>query len=458
MFKYKVLAIVIIISFFFQPFFLSNGGIGYDSLSYFGIAADLPDPQTNLFPLGYPILLRAVYLVVGDYFWVSRILGFLFTSVILGFSYWKKFYFRETVLLFTGKTCFFVFIQAMSEGPFIFLLYFLFYFLHEIFSAKKALYLHAVCSALLLIGMFIIRYSGLYIYTSVLIFFLVMIFKLSSKVYFKPFLLFVFLSGLGIALYLIFNFLYFGSFTGENLRGTPSGGSYIYILRSVLGVVNVVDPFIGIKPASINLVSILFQFFIFIIDISLMIFTFKYYRKARETPLYYFHLLLWIMALVYSISLLISGWFQQIEEMNVRMMAAANICLFFSFLILYFKNSVIDRWIWRIACFFFVFLTIYNLKDYDNFLNNKNKIEPQMSKFKDKKFLYNDEKHLVTHTIYHVPIIDLSFKYKHTNKQIGSLKENIIGYLNPKIKWVMTDTIKDKSKVLYTSEIQFKKD
>ena len=78
MLKYKVLAILVVIVYFLQPFFFSYGGIGADSLSYFGIAADLPNPETNLFPLGYPILLRLVYTIVEDYFWASRILNFLF--------------------------------------------------------------------------------------------------------------------------------------------------------------------------------------------------------------------------------------------------------------------------------------------------------------------------------------------------------------------------------------------
>lgn len=455
MLKYKVLAILVVIVYFLQPFFFSYGGIGADSLSYFGIAADLPNPETNLFPLGYPILLRLVYTIVEDYFWASRILNFLFIVLILGFSYYKKFYFRETVLLFTGKTCFFVLVQAMSEGPFTFFLYFLFYFLHQVFSEKKNVYSHAICASVMLVCMFLSRYSGVYIFVSVLVFLLFMFFKLRSRFYFKPFLLFVTLSGFGIGSYLLFNYLHFGSFTGENLRGEAAKGLPIYIVRSLLGVGNAIDPFIGIKPASNSIASLAFQFFVFIIDVGVFIYLLQFYKKAKETPLYYFHLLLWVMAVVYAVALLVSGWFQQIEEMNVRMMASANIMLFFSFLILYFKNSTSDKWIWRIGCFFFVFLTAYSLKDPGNFLENKNKIAPQMAQFKHKKHLYNDERHLVTTTTYYFPIINKSFKYKHTNSQKGSLKETIIGTLNPQIKWMLEDTIKDKSKVLYTSQIQF---
>lgn len=455
MFKYVVLAVVIVVAYFLQPFFFSNGGIGADSLSYFGIAADLPHPETNLFPLGYPLLLRLIYNITHDWFWASRILSVLFVVVILSFSYFKKFYFRETVLLFTGKTCFFVFIQAMSEGPFILLLYFLFYFMHQMFLYKKKSYQNAIFASIVLICMFLTRYSGIYIYASILIFFFLMFFKLKDTSYFKQFLLFVFLSGFGIVSYLIFNYLLFGSFTGENLRGVTMSNLPIYILRSFLGVINVVDPFIGIKPASLSFASITFQFFVLAIDIVIFMYLLKFYRKAKYNSSYYFHILLWLMACVYAIALLVSGWYQQIEEMNVRMMAAANVCLFFSFLILYFKNVATDKWIWRISCFFFIFLLGYNLKDYDDYLRNKKIIEPQMSQFSNKRYLYNDEKNIETITNYHILIINKSFQYKHTNKQKGSIKENIVGALNPKIKWLMNDTIKDKSKILYTSQIKF---
>jgi len=453
--KYKILSVIIVLVYFLQTFFSSHGGIGSDSLSYFGIASDLPSPQTNLFPLGYPVLLQMVHLFVGDYFWASKILNLLFTVGILFFAWKKKFYFRETVLLFTGKTFYFVFFGAMSEGPFIFFMYFLFYFLHEIFSEKKNLYLNAAGGAFMLFCMFTSRYSGIYIYLSVLLFSVLMIFKLKDKAYFKALLLFIIVSGIEIGVYLLFNYIHFGSLTGEDLRGKPVFVSYIYVVRDFLGLANAADPFIGIKPASNSAGSIAFQFLVFIIDVFIFLYLVKFYKKAKETSLYYFHILLWVMACVYGVALLVSGYFQQIEEMGIRLMAASNFCLFFSFLILYFQKNPSDKLIWRVSCFFFIFLVGYGMKDPGNYLENKNKIEPQMAKFKDKIYLYNDEKNLVTITTYYFPLINRSVKYNHTNSQKGRLKESIIGTLNPQIKWVKYDTVKDRSKVLYTSQLNF---
>ncbi|MBB4806529.1 hypothetical protein HNP38_001825 [Chryseobacterium defluvii] len=453
--KYKILAVIIVGVYFLQTFFLSYGGIGSDSLSYFGIAADLPEPETDLFPLGYPILLQVFHILFNDYFWASKFLNLFFTVFILVFSYSKRFYFRETVLLFMGKTLFFVFTSALSEGPFIFLMYFLFYFFYQIFVGRGNLNKNAVAASLIMIGMFTVRYSGIYIYLAVFLFSLFLSFIRKDRYYSNALLLFLAISGIGIAGYLFFNFQTFGSFTGEQLRGEAGDIAPVYILRDLLGVANTIDPFIGIKPASSSMASIGFQLLILMIDVFVFIYFLRYYRKAKETSLYYFHVLLWIMAGVYAFSLLFSGWFQQIEEMNVRMLAAANFCLFFSFLILYYQYNKDDRWIWRIGCFFLVFLTLYNLKDPGNYLENRNKIKPQMSKFTKKRYLFNNETNVVTVTTYHFPVINKSFKYQHTNSQKGKLKESIAGSLNPKIKWIKKDTVRDKSQVLYTSELSF---
>ena len=134
--KYIWLAAIIVIVYSVQALFLSAGGIGADSLSYFGIAADFPQVITNLFPLGFPALIKVFQSVFQDYFWASKVLNISMAVCILLFSYFKQFYFKETVLLFTGKTLFFALNLVSSEGSFIFLLYFLIYFFHEKFEEK----------------------------------------------------------------------------------------------------------------------------------------------------------------------------------------------------------------------------------------------------------------------------------------------------------------------------------
>ena len=175
--KYIVLAIAVAIIYFFQTFFNATGGIGADSLSYFGIASDLPHLKTNLFPLGFPILLEGFHQIFNDYFWAGKMLNITMVLSVLLFSYFKKFYFKETVLLFAGKTLFFAFNYIWSEGPFVFLLYFLMYFFHERFEEKIKSNTFIIGASLLLVLLLTIRYSGIYIYLGVGVFWLMMVLR-----------------------------------------------------------------------------------------------------------------------------------------------------------------------------------------------------------------------------------------------------------------------------------------
>ena len=455
--KYVVLAVVTVIIYFFQSFFTATGGIGADSLSYFGIASDLPKLETNLFPLGFPALLQFFHFIFQDYFWAGKMLNISMVIIILLFSYFKNFYFRETVLLFTGKTLFFALNLVVSEGPFVFLLYFLIYFFHQRFQEKIKSQSFIFFASLLLVLLFTIRYSGIYIYFGVAVFFLMMIVKNKENPLKKDLFLVLLLSGFAIMFYLGFNSYIYGSFTGENLRGAPAHYYPVYILRDLLGISNVLDPFIGIKPASNSVLSISFQVVLMLFDLLLLRYLIKLYKAKKDSLNVEFHYLLWTVAGFYAITVFISGYFQQIEEMNVRMLAAANFIFFFSFLIIYFKDLKSDQFTFRLGCFFLIFLTLYSLKMPVNYFKNRKQVEDQISRFSGKKFLFNDEKKGAgLLTTYQIPIIKKSFQYKHTNNQQGEIKQAIAGTINPKLKWLKYDTIKNKTQVLYTSQLILK--
>lgn len=455
--KYVFLSIAIVLIYVFQSFFNATGGIGADSLSYFGIASDLPRLETNLFPLGFPVVIRFFYEIFGDYFWASKMLNVSMVIILLLFSYFKKYYFKETVLLFTGKTLFFALNYAVSEGLFVFMLYFLIYLFHERFQNRMKPMFFVIFSSLLFIVLFSIRYSGIYIFLGFGVFWMVMFFKNRFSPINKDFLTVLLWSGSGIFAYLLFNLYNYGSFTGENLRGAPAQYYPVYIFRDILGVTNVVDPFIGIKPASNSFASLTFQVILMVFDLFLLRYFIIVVKRKKTLIDLDFHLLLWIFSGVYTFAVFSSGFFQQIEEMNVRMLAAANFVLFFSFLLIYFKNLKSDKPLFMTASFFLVFLTFYSLKMPENYFKNRKQVEPQMSKFDHKKYIYNNEEGVnVSLTTYHFPLINKSFQYQHTTNQKGDIKRAIAGTINPQIKWLKYDTIQDKRQVLYTSEIVLK--
>lgn len=451
--KYVILAVIVVIVNLLESFLLPTGGVYADSLSYFEIAADLPTPVTDLFPLGYPIFLRAFFEVFKDYFWAYKLLNVSMLMTVFLFSYFKKFFFRETVLLFMGKTLLFVMAIAISEGPFLFLMYFLIYFFYQILTSNSFKYRDVVFASLLMVLMFVVRYSGIYVYLGISLFALYMLLKSKDRKRVKALFSFLLISGVGIASYLAFNYISFGSFTGEDLRGQPHEILGISVLRGVLGTVNAINPYIGLKPASNSMFSIGFQFVLMLIDIAIFLYFLKYFKKSKNTTASYFHMLLWTIAGVYAICLFVSSLAQQIEEMNTRMQAAVNVCLFFSFLILYFQTGKSDKIIVRLSCFFFCFGVLYSLKSPESYFENRKQIEPQMSMFIDKEYSFNNESNKSEMTTYYIPIIKKTFQYRHTGGQAGDTKQSIIGTINPKIKWLKFDTVQDKSKVLYTSEI-----
>ena len=451
--KYVFLAVVVTVIYFFQSFFLPTGGIGADSLSYFGIASDLPQLKTNLFPLGFPVLIKIFHFIFQDYFWAGKILNISMVTMILLFSYVKKFYFRETVLLFAGKTFFFAFNLVISEGLFLFLLYFLFYLFYERFQDKISSRHFVFYASAILILLFTVRYSGIYIYLGTGVFWLWMLLRRRIFAFQKDILKVLVVSGAGIIAYLSFNYFVYGSFTGEHLRGAPARIYPVYVVRNILAMVNIIDPFIGIKPASNSFVSIAFQVGLMLIDLLLLRYFVKLVMRKKHDLQMEFHYLLWIIAAIYTLSMFVSGFYQQIEELNVRMLAAANFCMAFSFLIIYFKDLKTDRFIFRVGVFFLIFLTAYSLKSPENYLSNKNQIQAQMPQYKDKKYFFDDEKEVKNITVYDIPLIKKSFSYQHTNKQKGEWKQSIGGTVNPQIKWLKYDTIKDKKQVLYTSKL-----
>ena len=451
--KYVYLAVVIVIVYFFYSFFLAAGGIGADSLSYFGIASDMPKLVTNLFPLGFPALIKVFHFVFSDYYWAAKMLNISMVISILLFSYFKQFYFRETVLLFTGTSIFFAMGLVVSEGPFLFLLYFLIYLFHQKLVEKIKSGTFIFLGSLVMVLLFTIRYSGIYIYLGVALFWLIMVLKRKTSTSKIDLFKFLVLSGVGIGGYLCFNYFTFGSFTGEHLRGAPAKYYPVYIFRDLLGMTNVIDPIIGLKPASNSFVSLAFQVLLMVVDFVLLKYLIKLYRSKKEIITVEFHHLLWLIAGIYTVALFLSGLFQQIEEMNVRMLAAANFILFFSFLLIYFKDLKSDRFIFKLGCFFLAFLTLYGLKSPENYLQSKEQITKQMPKFSSRKYLYDNEQNQKLTTTYHFPILKKSFKYQHTNTQKGAIKQSIAGTVNPSIKWLKYDTIPDKSLMLYTSEL-----
>ncbi|GAB1347192.1 hypothetical protein MASR1M104_20910 [Cloacibacterium normanense] len=110
--KYIYLYFAILFFAIFIPFFISYGGIVADTLSYIKIADSIPDVKSNLFPLGYPLIIRLFHSLTDDYYFSARIVSILTVLLIGVFSYFKNSISKKPLFYCVPKFLFFVFITS----------------------------------------------------------------------------------------------------------------------------------------------------------------------------------------------------------------------------------------------------------------------------------------------------------------------------------------------------------
>ncbi len=453
LFFFSLLGIILV------PFFLPYGGIAPDSVSYFKLAKNLPCVENNLFPIGYPVLLKIGYFFTQEFYFSSHIISILSYTLIGLFSYFKKFYFKETVILLTFKFFISIYVNSISESVFLTLLYLQFYYLHQYLSGDKKGIKFIFPATLLMIYMVMVRYSGIYVFIGIGLFFLYYTIKnkffpvILSKSYFYYLVCF----SLGIGIYLLYNYINFGGLFGEQIRTGPNIGNLKdFTIENVLGLINVVNPVFFIKILSGHGLSLVLEMIMICIDILLLIFFIWFYKKYFKNNLSPFHQLLLIVGTVYAGFMLYSEYKQGIEALNTRMLAAASLSLLFSFLILYYKTFpdkikiiIILGWI---SLFYNV---LYQLKTPVNYLSYKARVDKVLEEKKGIKYFYDDTENEKTISVYKIPFTNKKIEHIHPYTQSGYINANIISMIDPEIIFLKSDTIiKNKNQILYNSELK----
>lgn len=454
---YYILLFFSLLSIAIIPLFVPSGGIAADSISYFRLANDLPEVKWSLFPLGYPVLLKIFNFIFEDFYWSGRVLNIVLFLVIAVFSYYKKFYFRATVILLSTKIFFFNFYNSTSEGLFLTCLYFLMYYLHGFFQKKKGANFFVPAAICLAIS-FTIRYSALYIFIGMGLFYLFYYFKNKSNIQFfrNDFFKFLLLSGLGILMYGLFNFFSFGDFMGEKFRNSPPVITTEDVLRNISSVFNSFNPVLGIKLVGNGKMVLISELVFFVINIIFIYFFIKIWKRYLKKNNAGFHLMLIFTGIVYTIFLFVTQFFQGIEELNMRMLSESSFLYFFSVIVICFKEKRYEKVIFMLAVFSLVFNSLYTIKSPENYLARKNKIEQEFEKMNGKKYFYDDLRSESKTVKYHIPVIDKEFEYVHLNQQDGYIDGNIVMTRNPEILWILKDTVKDKSQVVYSTDLNRK--
>lgn len=455
--KYFLIFFLGLLSITVTPLFIPNGGLVGDAPHYMHLAHGFPDIKWSLFPLGYPLVLKFINVFTNDYFWAGRVVNILVYSILMLFSYFKKFHFRETVILLCTKIFFFTMFNVIAEGFFLFLMYFLFYFFYNFFIGKINSYRFYLPASFFMVSLFTVRYSGLFIFIAIALYYLRYFYENRNRLSFfkNDFFYFLLISFLGILTYSFFNFMHFGDFMGETFR-SPSEISFFTsdVVENLLGILNSFNPILDLRPSNYNVFTLVIVFFMVVVDCFFIYKFIKVYKEAPKERGFSFYNMLILIGLVYTFFLFLSIHMQRIEGLDTRMLCEASFCYFYLFIILFYKLHKPEKYVYNLAIFSIFFNSLYVVKNPANFLKRKSEVEQKYSLMKGKKYFYNDTRDKVEETTYKIPLIKKEIKYMHGNLQNGPINANIIMAKDPTIEYIGEDTVKFKSQVIYNSEIE----
>lgn len=451
---YYILLVLALLAVCVVPLAMPHGGVTSDAVYYFRIADQIPEVNWSLFPWGFPVVLKTINVITNDWFWAGRVTSVLIYLSIILFSYVQKFHFRETVILLMTKIFFYSLFNIISEGLFLALMYFQFYFLYEYFRGGRTGFKFYVPAAVLMALMFTVRYSAVYLFVGMVAFY--GYYRTRHKTAFqnRDFLYFLILSALGIAAYMLFNFTNYGDFAGERYRNLPPADLTDNLGRNVLSVFNSFNPVLGVKLHGSSTIVMVAETVFLLINMVFIFIAINVWRSYFRHHRGLFHKMLITTGLVYTVLVFASFYRQGIEELNIRMLAESTFCYLFSLVFILFKQRKHLKIIYTLAVFSLVFNSLYVLKVPENYLQRKAEVEEVFSEMNGKRYYFIDDLANVRVESYRVPFIKKEIKYEHSNMNDAMINGSIIMAKDPRVFWILKDTVQDKSMMVYSSELR----
>ena len=434
----------------FIPFFLSNGGIGVDFLTYIKIADKLPTFDENLFPIGFPMFLRFIKILTGEYYYSSILLKVICYLFIICFSYRFKFYFRETIILMCLKSTIWIFVYQSSEYVGLPFLYLFLYYSHQLFIDKINFKKYFITCTILGFVLCTIRYANVFIFISSLVF----IFFIKNDTKKIKLTLFSTIASIGFLffIYLLFNYLTLGSFASENQRVNNELDTFWFdTYVDFVGLINLANPFFYLKTFDyLSKTKIIISFILIFIDLIFWYLSIYILKKNKNLFVKY----LIVVALINALFTFFSAMIQGIEPLGIRLLFNSYYLFWFALLIIIRENNIVSDKLLYIICFVtLLYNTCFIVKIPTNFISYKNAVEHIV---KSKKsipiYYYDDEKKIIT-TEYKVPFINKSFSYIHENKQPNYIYKAILRMVNPTIEFLDHKPSENTQKTIYSSEI-----
>ncbi|WP_294279210.1 hypothetical protein [uncultured Chryseobacterium sp.] len=194
------------LSFFVLKVMYSSGDLTPDSIQYFLQAKDFWTYKVN-FPLGYPLAIKTLSYLTGSYFTASKVVNILSYLGIVLFSYKKKFYFPQTLIIFSFYPFVGLYPYSLSEPLYYFFNYLIIYYVYRIsregIKPKYAAYL-----GILFFMLVSVRFSGIFVFVFSMLFLALISWR--KKYSLISYLSAMTVASLGVFLYLMINSLYCG--------------------------------------------------------------------------------------------------------------------------------------------------------------------------------------------------------------------------------------------------------
>lgn len=359
--------------------FLLNekGRVNPDSIRYMRQAHLLPIIDNTTAPLGYPFSIKILTYIGLDEFWSSKLIGILAFTIMLIFSYRKRFYFKEVVATSALFSFVSIFSYTMSEAltlPFVF---FLIYLSKEIIDGKLSSTKAIIGLSILLIILYNIRYSALFIMAAMGWFGL-----LNIKKYYGKY--FIISAIVGIAFIIFFKFFYIDyfnknyvdSFLNIGLKPTSQ-----LLIECFQGLTTSFNPFIHIADPNGGKIN----FFIYGIGLANIIVLSILIIKNKLTDIQ--NLMIWISIIGITCSYFVQ-YFYSVNAIDYRLLSLFILPIWLVYFQLLFKNlgslTYCIPLLSLITGFAFTWLSkgnyLENRKEIQQFLHNEN-LEKEPIKF-----------------------------------------------------------------------------
>jgi hypothetical protein len=356
--------------FFSINILFSSGQIRPDSIQYFLQAQDFWNYKVN-FPLGYSFCIKIFSLITSNYFIASKLINILSYLTIILFSYKKKFFFPQTILIFSFYPFVNFYFLSLSEPLFYLFNYLIIYVIYKIiekgFSTKYTFSLGALFFFLISV-----RFSGLFIFFTAILFLGLITYK--KKYSLKSFLIVFIISSIGVLSYLIINYCYCGFILGqrEHLKLIHASGIEFTLKLALSTFKHFSFLNIFISKGIISRISFLNVW----IGASILIISFVIVWKKRK-KLNYFNYYLIFSLLGITASLVYSFYTTKIDD-SIRIKSNVYLYLLFFLSLNISKNAVNYCKIFSIIGLYINIFTVveysksifYHIKKYEVLISN----------------------------------------------------------------------------------------